>query len=249
MKLLRCIFIPVLCVTFSAAAQAAFLDVTFHGYVSGSNDEDGRLFGAGVGSNTIVGEEVFGSYRVDLGLAEYVSYDNDFAGDVEYSVGDLGVNRRFVTSDVSIGGQVFSLLNDVFQDSDDESVYMGKGYDDELGEDHGFWQISDEYYVPDLLSYVLDVGFSGPLMDYLDALTLDQEIFWSDPDFADSTTGGGGRLLVESNAGIGIANFQLDSLKVTRAITEVPEPSSLFLLLLGLIPLAARWYRKKPDKR
>lgn len=241
MELLHRLVITLLFITCSSAAQADLLEVRFHGYITGSNDEFGNLFGAGAGKDTVVGEEIYGSYWVDLGLAEYFYYDNDFAGDLAYSAPEG--SRGFISTEFHIGERAYSMPAVSDYDTDTEQVYMGKGWDFER-EEWGFWEIGDQYSKISGdnidIDYFLEMSFSGVLMDYLGALTLDQEFSWSDSDFADNTTGGGGRFLSESITGIGIALFQLDSLQAIRVPAEVAEPSSLLLLFLGLVPLAAR---------
>ena len=108
----------------AATAQASFLEVKFHGFVSSSEDPNGEYFHMGAGSDTVLGQEVTGISRIDLALGQY-GYFDDYPWQGEYSTEGRDLNRSFITTSFSIGEQTFTLLNEPL--SDEEAVVLYDG--------------------------------------------------------------------------------------------------------------------------
>lgn len=220
------------------SAQAGYLNITFQGSVTGSFDEYGNLFDAGVGGNTILGESVTGSFLVDLALAEYRGTDYEVGGDVYYSTGSGP--GRYITSQIDIGGRNFVLGHSTGSSaSDEESVWMFRAAVPDYDGPRDFLAISDEYeYEGDEESGISSFNLSLSIIDQLDiflsSLDLDQEFSWVDNSDLPGTNSGG-RLLVEADIGIGLAFFNVNAVQASLVSTEVPEPATIGILLTGML--------------
>jgi len=234
--------LPWICFVFSVlaclpSAHAGLLNITFQGAVTSSVDDYGNLFDAGVGSNTIVGDAVTGSILIDLDLAARRSTDYEVGGDAYYSANQYIGPERYITSQINIGGRNFVLGPSVTYPSDEESVWMFRAEVPDFEGPRDFMAIQDEYYYENdngVSSFNLDVSIIDVLDTFLSTLDLDQEFSWFDNSDLPGS-GAGGRLWAETDEGIGIASFELNSVQAALVPAEVPEPVSLGFLLLALL--------------
>jgi len=250
----RRLLLPSVCFVFSSlvglpSAQADYLNIAFQGTVTHSADDLGNLFDAGVGGGTVVGEAVTGSFLIDLAMSQNRGTDYEVGGSVFYAADENIGPERYITSQVNIGGRNFILGPSTTYTSDEEFVWMFQDNFQEYEDERDYLEIEDEYYYENengLSSFRLEIAINDIINTFLDpALNLDQEFLWVDSQVP--TYGAGGRFLAEAEEGIGIAGFSLNTVKASLVPTEVPEPSSIGILLTAL--LVGMGLRQRPLHR
>jgi len=252
--MIRRTLLPSICFGFSSliflpSAQAGYLNIMFQGTVIQSVDESGELFDAGAGNGTVVGRTVTGSFLIDLDMAQTRSTDYEVGGDAYYSANQYLGPERYITSKINIGGRHFTLSPSVTSIDDEESVWMYRVDNPEFEGPAEYFNVQDEYFYENeagLSSFSLSLSIGDILNSFLDpSLDLDQEFHWISNQHPDGSAGG--RFAAEADVGIGAADFALHRVKASVVPTEVPEPATIGILLVGLLAVIGlrrrSWYR------